>query len=163
MSDSDGKPGGRHGTGTPPSARPSTPSSGRATHDERGVAVWEWQVQTGSFDLNASSQKVRALTDIELSIEEPSTLKKAPPRKPQGFNPYAEPEPPPRINPGGRNPYANGAKQPERVSYNPHRAATAPAIKPRPEVAEQLAKRAAPAEPPRRGLLSSLFGREPKK
>jgi hypothetical protein len=146
----------------PPAPGPSAPqTSGRPKFDERGVAVWEWQVQTGSFDLNADSQRVRALTDVELSIEEPSTPRK-PGYKPQGFNPYAEPEPPARIGPAGRNPYSTGSKRPENVSYNPHR--PAPVVKPRGEVAEQLSKRPAPpAEPVKKGLLSSLFGRDPKK
>lgn len=150
-------------SGPGPSApRPSAPqTSGRPKFDERGVAVWEWQVQTGSFDLNADSQRVRALTDVELSIEEPSTPRK-PGYKPQGFNPYAEPEPPARIDPSGRNPYSNGSKRPENVSYNAHR--PGPVVKPRPEVADQLSKRPAPpAEPAKKGLLSGLFGRDPKK
>ena len=163
MADLDDKKGGKPGAAqSPPGTRPSAPqSSGRATFDERGVAVWEWQVQTGSFDLNADSQKVRALTNVELSIAEPSTPRK-PGYKAEGFNPYAEPEPPARTGPQGRNPYSTGAKRPENVSYNPHR--PPPVVKPRPEVAEQLAKRPTPAaEPAKKGLLSSLFGRDDKK
>ena len=59
---------------TPPSTppAPSAPPrrSGRVQFDERGQAVWEWQLQTGMFDRNASTQKVRALTGVELQIEE---------------------------------------------------------------------------------------------
>ncbi len=163
MADADDKKGGKPGVAqSPPGARsPAPQSSGRATFDERGVAVWEWQVQTGSFDLNADSQKIRALTNVELSIEEPSTPRK-PGYKAEGFNPYAEPELPARAGPQGRNPYSSGAKRPENVSYDPHR--PPPTVKPRAEVAEQLAKRPAPAaEPARKGLLSNLFGRDPKK
>lgn len=117
---------------TPPEGKPvDTPHrSGRPTFDERGRTVWEWQVQTGSFDLNADSQRVRALTDIELSLEEPEAAKR-PKFKEEGFNPYsAEPAGGKRTG-GGSNPYSAGpAKRPEAVSYDPHRARPGPAPAP---------------------------------
>lgn len=160
MADPNGKKGGNAGA-APPKVTTAPHNSGRATFDSRGVAIWEWQVETGAFDLNADSQRVKALTDVALSIEEPTPPKKPGYRK-EGFNPYAEPEPPGRLG-GGSNPYATGAKQPERVSYDPHRpppAAPAPA-QPRRTVP---ASRPEPVEEaPKKSLFGSLFGRDHKK
>ena len=54
---------------TPPPAKPGPKCSGRARFDERGQAVWEWAVQTGTFDRNASTQQVRTLTDSTVKLE----------------------------------------------------------------------------------------------
>lgn len=90
-----------------PAAGPSEPQgkSGRTVFDDRGRAVWEWQVQTGAFDLNADSQKIKALTDVELSLAEPSAPNR-PRFKAEGFSPYgAEPSKNPRD--AGSNPYSS--------------------------------------------------------
>ena len=91
--------------------------SGRATVDDRGQTVWEWQVHTGRFDLNADSQRIRALTDVELSLAEPEPLERQLQRqKEQGFSPYAQASAPAqRKTTGGINPDSTGpAKRPER-------------------------------------------------
>ena len=53
-------------------AASSRAQSGRVQFDERGQAVWEWAVQTGMFDRNATTQRVRALSEaaMNLSIED---------------------------------------------------------------------------------------------
>jgi hypothetical protein len=38
-------------------------ASGRVQFDDRGQAVWAWEVRTGIFDLNASTARVRALAE----------------------------------------------------------------------------------------------------
>ena len=133
---------------TPPEGTPADAphKSGRTTFDDRGRAVWEWQVQTGSFDLNADSQRVRALTDVELSLEEPEPARTG--FKEEGFNPYGS-EPAPSKRSPGANPYGSRAlRRPEGVSYNPHRMhgsnQVTPAAPPR------AAAAARPAAPPPR-------------
>ena len=70
----------------PPAA--SERSSGRVQFDERGQAIWEWSVRTGLFDRNASTQRIKKLTESPLSLEKAdSRVSAAPPRAPD--NPYA--------------------------------------------------------------------------
>ena len=77
---------------TPPPAKPGAKRSGRVRFDERGQAVWEWAVQTGKFDRNASTQQVRTLTDstVKLEIDKDADGKtgSAGSKKSGGFNPY---------------------------------------------------------------------------
>ena len=95
--------------------------SGRVQFDDRGQAVWEWQLKTGLYDRNASSDRIRALTELELEVDD-KTKAKTPPNRGAGVNPYetvkpAKPEP--KEKPG-TNPYSQGpARRPENVSYNP--------------------------------------------
>jgi len=114
--------------------------------DERGQAVWEWQLKTGHFSSNATSSKLRALTNTALSIEESSAKKPLSIDKEAGINPYetiqppgkgGAPEPPaggqgknpygttddgrPKDEPKGADPYSRGpTKNPNTVSYNPY-------------------------------------------
>ncbi len=122
---------------TPPAKAPegapadAPHKSGRTTFDDRGRAVWEWQVQTGSFDLNADSQRVRALTDVELSLEEPTPARTG--FKEEGFSPYGSTPAAPAKRLVGANPYSTGAaKRPEDVSYDPHRPHSPPTTRPVP-------------------------------
>jgi len=43
-------------------------STGRVKFDERGNAVWEWQVTTGAFGLEVSTQRLQKLEHPALSI-----------------------------------------------------------------------------------------------
>jgi hypothetical protein len=136
----------------PPVAPPADAAekpSGRVRFDERGQAVWEWQLRTGHFSSNATSSKLRALTNTALSIEDPAA-KPLSIKKEAGINPYetiqpsgkgAAPEPPapapaggqgrnpygtsddgrPKDEPKGADPYSRGpTKNPNTVSYNPY-------------------------------------------
>jgi hypothetical protein len=113
--------------------------SGRVQFDERGQAVWEWAVQTGMFDRNATTQRVRALSEsaMNLSVEEtpaPVTAKAAiaPPRRGDAVTPYdrapvATPAPktrapaPRKQETHGSDPYSQGpAKNPESMTFNPY-------------------------------------------
>jgi hypothetical protein len=74
----------------PPAKAGETRKSGRVRFDERGQAVWEWAVQTGMFDLNASTQRIRALTEAKGDLQLDDTLTTAKPAaaKPLTGNPY---------------------------------------------------------------------------
>lgn len=45
-------------------------SSGRAAIDERGDAVWEWQVATGVFQRDVTEEQIRRLEAPDLRIVE---------------------------------------------------------------------------------------------
>jgi len=111
-----------------PTAPPGKPGderkSGRVRFDERGQAVWEWAVQTGMFDRNASTQRIRALTEGPGNLQ----IDEAPPAKPEAAkpttgNPYeraATPRPS-KAEPAGSDPYSRGpARKPENVTFNPY-------------------------------------------
>ena len=44
--------------------------SGRVSYDERGNSVWEWQLETGVYSRDVSTQRLRKLELGELSIAE---------------------------------------------------------------------------------------------
>jgi hypothetical protein len=127
-----------------PAVKPaSEPRSGRVRFDERGQAIWEWAVRTGMFDRNASTQRIRALTDgpVKLELEQTLSLKRAPaargpaatspaakplaggPQKPQASsNPYQRAATPgKRAESQGSDPYSRGpARSPETMTFNPY-------------------------------------------
>ena len=113
--------------------------SGRVQFDDRGQAVWEWAVQTGMFDRNASTQRVRALSESAMKLElaetpaEKPTTTVAAPRRGDAVTPYdraapkavpapAKATPPPRRREAaGSDPYSSGpAKRPEAMNFNPY-------------------------------------------
>ena len=128
---------------TPP-AGDAEKSSGRVRFDERGQAVWEWQLKTGHFSSNATSSKLRALTNTALSIEDPAAKPLAVDKE-AGINPYETIKPSgkglplepagghsmnpygidgsgnAKEEPKGADPYSSGpTKNPNTVSYNPY-------------------------------------------
>lgn len=54
----------------PPTAGNDSKRSGRAGVDERGNSVWEWQLETGVYSRDISTQKLRKLDLGDLSIAE---------------------------------------------------------------------------------------------
>lgn len=48
----------------------TTESSGRVRHDERGVVVWDWALESGVFDALSSSALLRRLDVAELKVQE---------------------------------------------------------------------------------------------
>jgi len=44
--------------------------AGRVRHDERGVAVWDWQVGTGEFSKLSATRALKKLSVPELKIED---------------------------------------------------------------------------------------------
>ncbi len=112
-----------------PTAPPGKPGearkSGRVRFDERGQAIWEWAVKTGMFDRNASTQRIRALTEapVNLEIEDGSTPATAAKGKPATGNPYERAAVTRRAakESAGSDPYSRGpARRPEAVSFNPY-------------------------------------------
>lgn len=96
--------------------------SGRISYDERGNSVWEWQLETGIYSRDISTQRLRKLDLDDLSIAEtaahprPAGLGRAPGTKSPGggFNPYDN-SPTAGGNVGG-SPYNSGgpaANKPE--------------------------------------------------
>ena len=80
-------------------AEPSPPpgggdkSTGRVKFDERGNAVWEWQVTTGAFGMEVSTQRLQKLEHPALSIAEDAptpfeTVRANPLGTKKGYDPY---------------------------------------------------------------------------
>jgi hypothetical protein len=88
---------------SPPSADDSK-RSGRAGLDERGNSVWEWQLETGVYSRDISTQKLRKLDLGDLSIAETASHE-----RPAGLGDKGKvKEQPKRELPGGGvNPYDN--------------------------------------------------------
>jgi hypothetical protein len=67
--------------------------SGRVQFDDRGNAIWEWSVSTGSFGRDVSAERLRKLENHELSLADDAPtpadrLKANPQGKVKGYNPY---------------------------------------------------------------------------
>jgi hypothetical protein len=88
--------------GQPGAQSPARPAddkkrSGRAGFDERGNSVWEWQLETGVYSRDITTQRLKKLDLDDLSIAETATHRR--PTEPDarqeraaapggGFNPY---------------------------------------------------------------------------
>jgi len=86
--------------------------SGRVSHDSRGNPVWEWQLETGVYSRDMSTQKLKKLDLGDLSIAETAKHK-----RPEGF---AEPQEKPPMPGGGFNPYDNSASVKGGSGFNPY-------------------------------------------
>jgi|SoiMethySBSTD1v2_1073268.scaffolds.fasta_scaffold218133_1 hypothetical protein len=88
--------------------------SGRVAYDSRGNPIWEWQLETGVYSRDVSTQKLKKLDLGELSIAETAIQ-----RRPAGLQ-----EPPKRTADQGFNPYNNSGTKPRDLSsYDKARAA----------------------------------------
>ncbi len=88
--------------GQPDPSEPALPSStnetgdkstGRVKFDERGNAVWEWQVTTGAFATEVSTQRLQRLEHPALSIADDAptpfeTVRSNPLGTKKGYDPY---------------------------------------------------------------------------
>jgi hypothetical protein len=68
-------------------------STGRVKFDERGNAVWEWQVTTGAFGAEVSTQRLQKLEHPALSIADDAptpfeTVRSNPLGTKKGYDPY---------------------------------------------------------------------------
>ena len=104
----------------------SNKRSGRVTHDSRGNPVWEWQLETGVYSRDMSTQKLKKLDLGELSIAETAKHK-----RPEGLEEPKQQEPLPG---GGFNPYDNAAAPAKGAGggFNPYDRAGSPGSKVRP-------------------------------
>ena len=76
-----------------PQTEGSSKSTGRVKFDERGNAVWEWAVTTGSFSLEVSTQRLQKLEHPALSIADDAptpfeTVRANPLGTKKGYDPY---------------------------------------------------------------------------
>jgi hypothetical protein len=119
------------GAGSDPKAQEAK-RSGRVGYDERGNSVWEWQLETGVYSRDVSTQRLRKLELGDLSIAETASHQRPPglggaPAKPApgkaqspapggGFNPYDK-----GASGGefGSNPYDNSRSMGQRVQPKP--------------------------------------------
>jgi hypothetical protein len=68
-------------------------TTGRVKFDDRGNAIWEWSISTGSFGLDVSSGRLKKLEHGSLSIADESSpalspVKPNPVGAKKGYNPY---------------------------------------------------------------------------
>jgi hypothetical protein len=68
-------------------------STGRVKFDEKGNAVWEWQVATGAYGLEVSTQRLQKLQHPALSIADdaPTSFDRVRPNPlgtKKGYDPY---------------------------------------------------------------------------
>jgi hypothetical protein len=66
----------------------ATPKTGRVQFDARGNAVWEWSVQTGLYDRNASTERVKILTSVDSTLKVETESPDA-----RGVSPYESAKP----------------------------------------------------------------------
>jgi hypothetical protein len=87
------KPGSRDAPATQPGGLARN-NSGRVKFDDRGNAVWEWAVATGSFATDVSTSRLKKLENQTLSLADdtppPATgiVKPNPKGVVQGYSPY---------------------------------------------------------------------------
>lgn len=82
----------------------ATNRSGRVQFDARGNPIWEWQIETGVYGRDISTQRLQRLTPKELSLLETGAHEALDSGKRDigsGFNPY-ESSAPAKPNPFGR-------------------------------------------------------------
>lgn len=112
--------------------------SGRAAYDERGNSVWEWQLETGVYSRDISTQRLKKLDLNDLSIAETATHP-----RPPGLTDPQDRKPMPG---GGFNPYDNSTTSGGNVANDPYNSAGRGALKPDPRRARQ--PQPAPARKP---------------
>jgi hypothetical protein len=99
------KPAGGTAEGAPPAGNQK--SSGRVGYDARGNSVWEWQLETGVYSRDVSTQKLETLPE-GLSLADTAIYKQPEASKPAAAKPLRPGKAP--MPGGGFNPYDNAAK-----------------------------------------------------
>jgi hypothetical protein len=105
---SDPKDGNPRSPPPPPAGADDSKRSGRAGVDERGNSVWEWQLETGVYSRDISTQKLRKLDLGDLSIAETASHQRPAGLGEKDADKNKEKEKVKRELPGGGfNPYDN--------------------------------------------------------
>jgi len=158
--DRDQKP----GTAPPAADAPKeTRSSGRVAFDSRGNPVWEWQLETGVYSRDVSTQKLKKLDLGDLSIAE-SAIQKQPAGLKEAFAGKNQPgdkstnavKPARPAQPGGGfNPYDNSTRPSQSSDpYDNARALSKKVGEAAPKKsAAPAARKPAPAPPPRKASM----------
>lgn len=67
-------------------------TTGRVNFDDRGNAIWEWQISTGAYGLEVSTQRLQKLEHPALSIvdegTQPTAVRPNPSGTKKGYDPY---------------------------------------------------------------------------
>ena len=83
-----------------PGARPSAAgSTGKAVHDERGHAVWQWVKQTSRIAIESTSRLLRKLEAPDLRMEDTKDEQlriRSDPSAGGGYDPYNQTVKPPK-------------------------------------------------------------------
>ena len=104
---------------------PDNKRSGRAGVDDRGNTVWEWQLETGVYSRDISTQKLKKLDLGDLSIAETASHKqpaglgekgRAPKQPAGGVNPYDNST---GAGDAGGNPYDNARNFGKKLQQQP--------------------------------------------
>ena len=97
----------------PPTGADDSKRSGRAGVDERGNSVWEWQLETGVYSRDISTQKLRKLDLGDLSIAETASH-----QRPAGLGEKDADKNKEKVKRelpgGGFNPYDNSSRRRQR-------------------------------------------------
>jgi len=117
-----------------PDAPAATRSSGRVAFDARGNPIWEWQLETGVYSRDVSTQRFKKLDLGDLSIAETATHKRPPGLDDK--NKLSKPS----LPGGGFNPYDSGSKATQ--GSNPYDSAGA--------LGKKFSTQSTPAEPQRK-------------
>ena len=118
--------------GTPAEDSQADKRSGRIAYDERGNSIWEWQLETGVYSRDISTQRLKKLDLNDLSIADTA----AHPRPP-GLTDPADRKAAPS---GGFNPYDNFRTSGGNVASDPYNSAAKGALKPAPKAAAPARK-----------------------
>ncbi len=113
--------------------------SGRVAYDSRGNPTWEWQLETGVYTRDVSTQRLRKLDLGELSLAETAKHPQIDPAK-------ADEAQRPKAPGGGFNPYDNSPAPQGGSGFNPYDNARTLGSKLRPPTGPA----SAPAQPPQR-------------
>jgi hypothetical protein len=112
--------------------------SGRVAYDSRGNPTWEWQLETGVYTRDVSTQRLRKLDLGDLSLAETAKHPKLDPDKATG-----KPTPMPG---GGFNPYDNSSSA-GNAGANPYDNARSLGTKLRPSTGPTTAPSPTPRKP----------------
>lgn len=111
--------------------------SGRVAYDSRGNPTWEWQLETGVYTRDVSTQRLKKLDLGDLSLAETAKHPKLDPDKVEakrpampggGFNPY---DTAPAKEGSGTNPYDNARAMGDKLRPAPGPTTAPPKAPPR--------------------------------